>query len=176
MVMLDTFNIQIIKNKRGIFAGILPRESGKTTAIIKSMERGDYYLSPVDTHDIVKYWNKDNIIKCTRRKIVTANSKNFLFYKQPSSGIFRGHSINTLFIDEFLLYDIRRIEYILYYVFPASKNIILVSSNGGGVLPSIMLRSYDSESPNYFIRPHYYDKITFGNNNIISLPDTLFEL
>lgn len=165
--MNKTFDIRKTKQKRGrVTPAILPRASGKTTAILDSMEKGDLCISP--------FFGIKNIVKskCSRwidyeiqNLVDTGNgivviSKN-LFYNK----LFWGRIYKTVYVDDFLYYNDRDIEIFINTIGEFADNAIMISSNHGSRrgLPRIL------QNKNI-----YYDGI--GHINTINLPNELFEL
>lgn len=164
------FNIKNIKNSPGINLPVmLPRQSGKTTHIIKSMQPRDVCISP-NIHGINCFNNLffDKVIKHDIQQSITNDNLWYIIERDKNFNMtvqfLRGHSINTLFIDEFLYYEEDSLVKFLNEMKPACYNIIMMGSSH--------LCNYNSGFTKSF--SVYYDKI--GDPNKFNLPDELFVL
>ncbi|MFW6016734.1 MAG: hypothetical protein ACOCRK_09880 [bacterium] len=165
------FNIKSIKKEPGVhLPAVLPRKSGKTAHIINLMQPGDLCISPYIRSKRIFEDTYRKSIKLTRASgnlSVTDDNKKFIccLYPRIDSAFLKGHSINTLFIDEFLYYEENRLLKFVNVMSPACFNVIMMGS----------LQHYNDS--NYRFIGSYsvcYDKI--GDPEKFNLPDELFVL
>lgn len=155
-----------------VYPAILPRGSGKTTAIINAMGEDDICISPIRytkskfKAKLVKdgAFYRDNGVG----KLLVSDYGKMLISNRLDYNWIRAQSFKTIFVDDFLFYPDYEIDKFIQTVSHIGKIVIMLSSlrRHHGELPSILFA---------FEGSIYYTSIKI-NSNIINLPDSLFVL
>ena len=163
--MEKIFDIRKFKRKRGIWPIILPRASGKTTAIIKSMAPQDVCISmTMGTKQQFENYYRDMLaIRNLTHSVTTDNRRVYLKRELPPWPFPRAQSINTLFIDEFMLYESDKLREYVKSMEIQVFNIILIGS------PTM-------HADSFIVNMSYHFDSIGKTNDIINLSEELFVL
>jgi len=136
------------KKESGIHCYILPRGCGKTTNIIKNLETNDLYISKNSYRQ--ELWKKR-----TEQRFFY-----FLELHYLSIQSIRGHFLNTIFIDEFELYNQNNLVEFIEDSIIVCKSIILIGTNR-------------QPEDVYFCNAEWYNRFI---QNFLKIPKNFFEI